>query len=114
MFLRSYISWLWVIGITGLAIRYLGFGNRILDYLNQGTYPIYVLHMPVLTFVAIFIVSWDTGILVKFLAIIIFTMAATLLLYDLLVRRNGVLRFLFGLSAQQSSTSGWRRVVHRS
>jgi peptidoglycan/LPS O-acetylase OafA/YrhL len=112
MFLRSYISWLWVIGITGLAIRYLSFGNRILDYLNQGTYPIYVLHMPVLTFVAIFVVSWDTSILPKFLAIIAFTMAATLLLYDLLVRRIGVLRFLFGLSAQQSSASGRRHVVH--
>jgi glucans biosynthesis protein C len=110
MFLRSYISWLWVIGITGLAIRYLGFGNRILDYLNQSTYPIYVLHMPVLTFVAIFIVRWDTGILAKFLAIIIFTMAATVMLYDLLVRRIGVLRFLFGLSAQQSSASGPRHV----
>jgi glucans biosynthesis protein C len=111
MFLRSYISWLWVIGITGLAIRYLGFGNKILDYLNQGTYPIYVLHMPVLTLVAVFIVGWDTGIVGKFLAIIIFTMAATVLLYDLLVRRIGALRFLFGLSAQKSGTRGRRSTV---
>jgi glucans biosynthesis protein C len=106
MFLRSYISWLWVIGITGLAIRYLGFGNRILDYLNRGTYPIYVLHMPVLTLVAIFIIGWDASIAVKFFAIVIITMSVTLLLYDLLVRRIGVLRFLFGLSAQQPGAGG--------
>jgi glucans biosynthesis protein C len=102
MVLRGYVSWFWVIGITGLAMRYLGWSDRLLTYLKQGTYPIYVLHMLVLTFVASFVVRWDADLLAKFLVIVILTVAVTLLLYDLLIKRIGVLRFLFGLAAQQS------------
>ena len=105
MILRGYISWFWVIGITGLAMRYLGWSSRILAYLKQGTYPIYVLHMLVLTLVAFFVVRWNAGLLAKFLIIVILTVAVTLLLYDLLIKRIGVLRFLFGLSAQQSKSA---------
>jgi peptidoglycan/LPS O-acetylase OafA/YrhL len=101
MVLRSYISWFWVIGITGLAIRYMGWSNRLLAYLKQGTYPIYVLHMLVLTFVAFFVVRWDSSLLTKFLIIVALTVALTLLLYDLFIKRVGVLRFLFGLSSNQ-------------
>ena len=102
MILRGYVSWFWVIGITGLAMRYLGWSNRLLTYLKQGSYPIYVLHMLVLTFVAFFVVRWDASLLAKFLSIVSLTVAVTLLLYDLLIKRIGVLRLLFGLSAQQS------------
>ena len=95
--LRGYISWFWVIGITGLAIKYLRSTNQLKEYLNQSTYPVYVLHMLVLTTVAYCILRLNFNLVDEFLVIVVLTLAATLLIYGLLVRRIGILRFLFGL-----------------
>lgn len=99
MLLRSYVSWFWVMAILGLGMRYLNRSGRLLDYLNQATYPIYVVHMPVLTIVAYYVVRWQVNFLAEFVVIVAITLVVTTLLYDLLIRRIGALRFLFGLSA---------------
>lgn len=106
MLLRSYISWFLVMAILGLGMRYLNRRNRLLDYLNEATYPIYLLHMPVLTIVAYYVVRWRIGFFWEFLAVVVITIVVTVLLYDLLVRRIGVLRFLFGVGHRVSTPSG--------
>lgn len=102
VFLRAYISWLWVVALVGFAMHYLNFGNSLLTYLKDAAYPVYVLHMPVLTIVGFYVVQWDMPVLVKFLIIVGVTVPVTLLLYELVVRRTRVTRFLFGLSAYRS------------
>lgn len=102
MLLRSYVSWFWVMAILGLGMRYLNHPGRLLAYVNEAAYPVYVLHMPVLTIVAFYIVGWQANLLGEFLALVVITLVVTVVLYDLLIRRIGVLRFLFGLRPSAS------------
>lgn len=115
--LRSYVSWLWVVALVGIAMRYLSSDSRMLSYLRDAAYPVYVLHMPVLTIVGFYVVQWDMPLIIKFLVIVGVTVVVTLLLYELVVRRTRVTRFLFGLKVQPSPEAIsdswlWQRVRH--
>lgn len=109
MLFRGFISWFWVVAIVSLALRWLTFTNRTLRYLDDAFYPAYVLHMPVLTIIGFYVVRWPVGIWVKFPVIIVATLVVTLLLYELLIRRLNLTRYLFGLKpksvAGQSQTA---------
>jgi len=93
-------SWLWVVAILSYGMRYLAGSIGLLRYLTEATYPAYVLHMPVLSLIALYVVRWDLPLLVKLVLIVVATLAATLAVYDLLVRRLVLLRVLFGLKAR--------------
>lgn len=97
--IRGYCGWWWVMGILGLGIRYLQFTNPLERYLARAAYPVYIIHMPVLSLIALWVVKLDITIILKFLLIIVAALVAALLIYDRLILRIGVLRMLFGLSA---------------
>jgi surface polysaccharide O-acyltransferase-like enzyme len=59
--------------------------------------PFYVLHETVIVAIAYFVLAWPVGGGIHFCLIALGSLAATLLLYDLGVRRAPVTRFLFGL-----------------
>jgi glucans biosynthesis protein C len=59
--------------------------------------PFYVLHETVIVVVAYFVLSWPIGSGAQYCLIVLVSLAATLLLYDLGIRRSPVTRFLFGL-----------------
>jgi peptidoglycan/LPS O-acetylase OafA/YrhL len=94
---RGYCSWWWVMGILGLALRYLQFTTPVVEYLSRAAYPVYIIHMPILSFVGLWIVRLDLNIWLKFGIITVLALAASLAFYDLLIRRVGALRMLFGL-----------------
>ncbi len=96
---RGYCSWWWVMGILGLAIRYLTFTTPVVEYLVRASYPVYIIHMPILTFIGMWIVRLDMNIWLKFGIITVLTFAASIAIYDLLIRRVPVLRLLFGLQS---------------
>jgi glucan biosynthesis protein C len=96
--LAYYLSrWCWVVAILGFGHRYLNKGNRLLRYLGEASYPFYILHLPVNTIVGYFIIQWPVSIAVKFLVINVLTFLATYAVYEVLVKRIGVMRFLFGM-----------------
>jgi glucans biosynthesis protein C len=113
--LKSVDGWLWVVAIVGLARSQLqrrrrspaqpapqpaarpGLPRRLGAYANEAVLPFYVLHETVIVVVAYFVLSWPVGAGVQYGVIALVSLAATLLLYDLGVRRNPVTRFLFGL-----------------
>lgn len=95
---RGYCSWWWVMGILGLALRYLQFTTPTIDYLSRAAYPVYIIHMPILSFVALWVVKLDLNVWLKFGVITVLALAVSLAIYDLLIRRVGMLRLLFGLS----------------
>lgn len=98
---RGLNSWFWVIAFLGLGRRYLNFSSRVLQYLNEAAYPIYLLHQSILVAIGFYVVQWHTGVIEKFLSIGTISLVATIALYDLLVKRNFVLRFLFGLKPEK-------------
>ena len=66
-------------------------------YLSEASYPFYILHMPVNTIVGYFVIQWPVTIAVKFLVINVLTILATYVVYEVAIKRIGVMRFLFGM-----------------
>jgi surface polysaccharide O-acyltransferase-like enzyme len=109
--LKGVDGWLWVVAILGLARSRLpspaqpapsqsarpSAVRRLGAYANEAVLPFYVLHEPVIVVVAFFVLSWPVGAGAQFLLISLTSLAATLLLYDLGVRRSPITRLLFGL-----------------
>ena len=114
--IRDLVSWLWVVAILSLAFQRLGFTNGLLRYLNDAAFPIYVLHMPIVTIIGFYVIGFDLPWALKFALIIIVALALTVGLYELAVRRIGVMRALFGLKprgpsdAARSAPIKWRRL----
>jgi peptidoglycan/LPS O-acetylase OafA/YrhL len=71
--------------------------HRAAWYANQAVLPFYLLHEPVIVAAAWFITRWQAPIPVKYLALVTVSLATTLALYELLVRRFRVPRLLLGM-----------------
>jgi len=59
--------------------------------------PFYILHQTVILSVAYFVVQWAIPDLLKWLIVVPVSFAIIMLLYEFLVRRFNVMRFLFGM-----------------
>jgi peptidoglycan/LPS O-acetylase OafA/YrhL len=59
--------------------------------------PFYILHQTVLLTVGYFVVRWPIPDLLKWAIILVVSFAIIMALYEFLVRRINVLRFLFGM-----------------
>lgn len=94
---RGINSWFWVVALLGLGRRYLNFNNSLLQYASEAAYPFYILHQTIVVAIAFYVVHWNISITKKFLVISTASLVATIVLYDLLVKRNNIVRFLFGL-----------------
>jgi glucans biosynthesis protein C len=113
--LKSVDGWLWVVAIVGLARARIGRRwsspaqpsahrasrasrlRRLGAYANEAVLPFYVLHETVIVAVAYLVLAWPIPAGAQYGVIALVSLAATLLLYDLGVRRSPVTRFLFGL-----------------
>ncbi|HEY7973993.1 MAG TPA: acyltransferase family protein [Ktedonobacterales bacterium] len=100
---RGYCAWWWVMGILGLAVRFLQFTTPAVEYLSRAAYPVYIIHMPILSYIGLWVVRLDMNVWLKFGLITVLAVAASLAVYDLLIRRIGALRLLFGLRANTSA-----------
>ena len=98
--LWSLDAWAWVIVILSFASRHLDFGSPALDYANEAVLPFYILHEPLVMIIGFFVVSWSAPVQVKFVCLAALSFAATLAVYDLVVKRTRVTRALFGMKAR--------------
>jgi glucans biosynthesis protein C len=97
--LRTLVSWLTVLAISGLGARHLNFSNTFVVYANEAVLPFYILHQPVILSVGLFMIPLALPIPAKYCIILVCSFAVIMVLYELLVRRFNVLRFLFGMKA---------------
>jgi glucans biosynthesis protein C len=95
--LRSMTTWSWMIFVLYFGMNLFNFRNKIIDYLNEAVLPFYVLHHPVIVVIAFYTIPWDIHIGIKFLFVSTAALIATLVLYDLLIRRWKITRWLFGM-----------------
>ena len=83
--------------------------RRVARYGNEAVLPFYVLHEPVIVAVAWVVVRWPAPLLVKYLSVVVASFVLTLVLYEGLVRRFQLTRFLFGMkTARQLGASAPR------
>jgi glucan biosynthesis protein C len=129
-FVKGIGAWAWVVAIMGAAMavvrrprraalaapsrprpgdpadRTPTLRTRAIRYANQAVLPVYVLHQTVIVVIGFYVVRWHVGALPKYLVISLTALAATLVLYDLGVRRTAVTRLLFGMKGPDRQAPG--------
>ncbi|MFC2134565.1 acyltransferase family protein [Bacteroidota bacterium] len=96
-FLTSIESMSWIFAILGFGYKYLNKPSKILNYLSQAVYPIYIIHMIFLYWASYVILPLGLSMGVNLILIILFTFTGCYVTYELLIKRIGFLRPLFGL-----------------
>lgn len=81
-------SWYWCLACMGLFTRYLSGQNKVLKYISDSSYWVYLIHLTVLVGVGLplYGLSWPAEI--KMLINIIATSAICIITYQLLVRKT--------------------------
>jgi hypothetical protein len=95
--LISFLPWCLMIILTNVAGRYLNFKNRFLAYANDAVLPFYILHQTVIIVVGFYVVKWDLHPAIKYLIIAPVSFCFIVAIYELLIKRITILRFLFGM-----------------
>ncbi|HSJ55898.1 MAG TPA: acyltransferase family protein [Anaerolineae bacterium] len=98
-------GWCFTAVMLRVGKRFLNRSNRWLRYGNQALLPFFVLHQPVIIVVAYFLVQWHAPFLVKLAAVWGAAFALSLGLFQLVIRRAGVLRTMFGVKAEATPLS---------
>ena len=116
--LQGLAGWAWLAAIVGFAAaftarrRQAGTATprparareprwqRAAGYANQAVLPFYVLHEPIIVAFAWIIVRWHAPILAKYSVLVAASFTATVVIYDLAVRRYRPTQFLFGMKTQ--------------
>lgn len=101
--LAGFSSWCWILAYFGLAMSFLDYRKPVLEYTNEAVLPFYILHQSVLIIVGYFIVQWPIPDAVKWVTILVISFAIIMGLYEYLIRRINILRFLFGMKRLVSS-----------
>ena len=96
-YLASIESSLWIFSLLGFGHRYLNRPGKLLSYLSNAAYPVYILHMVFLYLSSYFILPMSLPSWVEFLLIILSTFISCFLLYEFLLKRIPFIGVLFGL-----------------
>jgi hypothetical protein len=115
-FVKGSTSWCLTLAVVGIATRIgqrpadtrstptrTSFWSRLATYGREAQLPYYVLHQTPIIIIGYYVVGRSWPALAKFLIIFFGSLAVTLLVYELLVRRIGLLRVLFGMRSKKQS-----------
>ena len=97
-------GWCWTAFTLFIGMRFLNFTNRVLSYGQEAIVPFFVVHQPVIIVIAYLVVQLNTALIPKLLAVVIGSFAVSLLLYQLVIRRVGILRVAFGMKRSSKGT----------
>ncbi len=98
--------WLWILGILAMAFAHINKPSKKLAYLNEAVYPFYILHQTIIIMIGYPLSQWaGFNIYGETAVLIVGTFGLCYLLYEYLIRRIGILRFLFGMKPKNFLTS---------
>lgn len=95
--LDCFVVWSWLLAVLGFGMTYLNFTNPFLKYATEATLPFYILHQTVIVTLGYFVVQWAIPDLLKYVVILTVSFAVIMVLYEFVVRRFNIMRFLFGM-----------------
>jgi glucans biosynthesis protein C len=99
----SPVAWCWLLVVFGFGMKHLNFNTHLLKYANEAVLPFYILHQTVIVSLGFLVLQWEIPDLLKFLFILITSFMISIGIYESLVRRHNILRFLFGMKLLQKS-----------
>jgi glucans biosynthesis protein C len=94
-------GWAWTILMLYVGMRFLDRQTRPLRYLLEIMLPFFVVHQPVVLAIAYVVVQWQASIPVKLLAVGVGAFMVSIGLVELVIKRIGWLRLLFGMKDGQ-------------
>jgi glucan biosynthesis protein C len=94
-------SWCWTMVMFRVGMRFLDYTSKWLQYAREATFPVFLVHHPVIVFIAFYAVQWEVNLLVKLLVVVIGTFAVSFGTYELLVRRINPVRRFFGMKPRR-------------
>jgi glucans biosynthesis protein C len=116
--LKGIAGWAWTLAVFGLANFLVGPAfrrrrpataddsgsgprlgrlDRVTRYANQAVLPFYVLHQTPIVIIGFYVVQWDLNLFAKYLIISLSSLAVTLAVYEVAIRRTNPTRMLFGM-----------------
>ena len=95
--LYIFFGWMGIITLLGIGQAKLNFYNRLSLYLTQASFSVYILHMPILVVAGFFVLKLPVGVAGQFFLIVLISLVATFLIYEI-VKRVPVLRFFLGIT----------------
>lgn len=110
--LLSLSVWSWLFAALGFGMRHFTPCTPFLKYANEAVLPFYILHQTVIVTLGYFVVQWAIPDGIKFLIILAASFLVTISLYEFLIRRNNVLRFLFGMKLRARSAAVQPQDIH--
>jgi len=100
--LSFFSAWSWLLTILGFGMRHLAVDRPLLQPLNEGVMPFYILHQTILLCVGYFIIAWAIHDALKWLLVFSISFVVIIALYMLVVKNIDLLRFLFGMKTKRS------------
>jgi glucan biosynthesis protein C len=96
-FIATAFTWACVLAFIGYGHQHLAFSNPLLRWARDASYPIYILHQTLIVAIGYYVVQASWSPWVKYWTVLAATMVSCGLLYELVVRRFGVTRLIFGM-----------------
>ncbi|HEX6271128.1 MAG TPA: acyltransferase family protein [Anaerolineales bacterium] len=109
--MRVFGGWLCVLAIFGFGMQYLTMRTPFLNYANEAVLPFYILHQTVLLAVGYFVLQWFIPEVLEWAVILAISFAIIMVLYEFVVRRVNILRFLFGMKALPGTAAPARKPI---
>ena len=94
-------SWCLVMGFLGFGMKYLRGTNGFLKYSSEAVLPFYILHQPVILVIAFWVVQLQLPVIAKYIIIVALSFVVIIGIYEV-IKRVGVLRFLFGMKLRKA------------
>ena len=95
--MANLFTWTSLMAFLGFGRHHLSFGNRLLSWARDASYPIYILHQTIIIIVAYFVIQQPWAAWSKYWIVLGATLLISVLLYEFLLRRIRVLRVAFGI-----------------
>lgn len=94
--LHALITWMFVLGITGLFIRYASHYSARMRYISDASYWVFLIHLPLTVFIPGLMAGWMLPAIIKFLITLAGTTVVCLVTYHYWVRSTWIGQFLNG------------------
>ncbi len=95
--IANVFTWTCLLTFLSFGRHFLSFDNGLLRWARDASYPFYILHQTVLLLIAYWVIDLPWSPWTKFWCVLVGTFGLCFVLYEALVRRSNVTRWLFGM-----------------
>jgi len=97
----QFYAWFFILSIIVIFKKNLNNTNKVLTYLRDSSFPVYILHQSVLIFCAYYVVLIPTHSVIHIVLMIVSSIFITFTLYELLKRIPGLSLILLGIKRKE-------------